>query len=185
MNKSLVSLIVLASATLSAGAMAHTLEYDVTIQGGYELSEANTLKCDPSVYIDDAEGEYLGYPVEFCARACKVVFEGDILGSSNFYWLQKLNTGNYDCEDLDKKPSIGFVVNDRNKRSYLFFRNSKKRVQLLVGSTDREGNISASVSFKGLDNVNYEFYGEALSFGEGHDAVDDEGEEVDDTATGD
>ncbi|WP_438001624.1 hypothetical protein WMF26_19880 [Sorangium sp. So ce185] len=183
MKKSILSsLVVFAAATFSAGAMAHTLEWDVKISGGYEISEANRLKCDPSVYIEDEEGEYLGFPVEFCARACKVVFEGDIPGSTNFFLLQKLNSGNYDCRDLDREPNVGYIANDRNKRSNLFYRNAKKRVQVLAGAMDREGNLWGSISFKGLDNVNYSFEGTALSFGDGHEDIDaDEGEEAEDT----
>lgn len=180
MKKSILSsLVVVAAATLSASATAHTLEWGVTIRGGYEISEANTLKCDPSVYIEDTEGTHLGYPVEFCARACKVVFEGDIPGSTNFWMMQKLRSGNYDCEDLDERPNVGYVTNDRSKRSHLYFRNAKKRVHVLAASMDDEGNIWGSVTFKGLDNVNYEFEASALSFGN-----EEEEEEADDTATG-
>ncbi|WP_437971274.1 hypothetical protein WMF04_19125 [Sorangium sp. So ce260] len=187
MKKSILSsLVVVAAATLSASSMAHTIEWDVSIDTGVGLiSEANTLKCDPSFYVEDTEGVYLGFPVEFCVRACKVVFEGDVPGSSNFFLLQKLNSGNYDCRDLDKKPNVGFVTNDRTKRSHLFFRNAKKRVHVFAGGMDDEGNMWGSCSFKGLDYVNYGCDFAAVSgFDDGEPADIDEEDEGDDTATG-
>ncbi|XXX81600.1 hypothetical protein WMF30_22855 [Sorangium sp. So ce134] len=172
MKKSLISLVVLASATLSTGAMAIDIaqELNVEIDTGFAISAANTLKCDPSFRRDDEDGEILGFPAEFCVRACKVKFESDIPDSTNFFLMEKMTTGNFDCEKFDKNPVVTFVTIEPDKVSKLFFKSEKRKLNEFVGGEDRDGNLWGACSFKGLEFVNY-----SCSFLAGEV---DEGEEV-------
>ncbi|WP_437728365.1 hypothetical protein [Sorangium sp. So ce861] len=180
MKKSLASLVVLATATLSTGAMAIDIDnkLNVEIDFAFGISAANTLKCDPSFRFDDEDGEILDFPAEFCARVCKVKFEGDLPDSANFYLLEKMTTGNYDCEKFDKDAVVTFVTIDPDRVSKLFFKNEKRKLNEFVGGEDRDGNLWGACSFKGLEYVNYScsFLAEER---DGHEEEEEEEEHTD------
>ncbi|WP_438010825.1 hypothetical protein WME89_20500 [Sorangium sp. So ce321] len=177
MKKSLISFVVLAAATFSASAMAIEANKDFRLEIDYYfgVSDVNTVKCDPSFLVEDDEA--LGYPAQFCAHACKATFEGDLLDSTSVFLWQKMTTGNYDCEELDKEPTGTLVINAPDKITKFFFKNEKRKVNKFIGNQDPDGNVWGVCSFKGLGYVNY-----------GCDlvAVGDDGgdeEEVDEDAT--
>ncbi|AGP36640.1 hypothetical protein BE04_48150 [Sorangium cellulosum] len=155
MKKSLISFVVLAAATFSTSAMAVKANTDFTLEIDYAfgVSDANSVRCDPSFLIED--DEVLGYPAQFCAHSCKATFEGDLLDSTNVWLWQKMTTGNYDCEELDKDPIVTLVINDPERITKIFFKNEKRKVNKFVGGQDAQGNVWGVCSFKGLGYVNY------------------------------
>ncbi|WP_437492227.1 hypothetical protein WME75_17430 [Sorangium sp. So ce1014] len=177
MQKMLLPSFVLVAVTLSASAMAANIQrFDVKIDTGYDdISDANELRCDDPFFKDDDAGEYLGYPIEFCASACRVKFKGDVRESANFYLLQKLTSGNYDCKKIDEKPT--FVANDRNKKSKLLFKNKVRTVKVFAGGSDFEGNLYGACSFKDLDYIDYSCWFEAKENDREEDEEDEEDEE--------
>ncbi len=179
MQKMLVPSLFLVAATLSASAMAAKIqEFEVKIDTGYdEISDANELRCDDPFFKYDDEGKYLGYPVEFCASACRVKFKGDVRESANFYLLQKLTSGNYDCKKIDEKPT--FVANDRDKKSKLFFKNKVRTVKVFAGGSDFDGNLFGACSFKDLDYIDYSCWFKAKDHDRAEDAEGEEGDEGD------